>query len=242
MKLTKRERVLLIMVAVVTLAALYYLYYLSPKMEEIATLNQSIGDLEIEIIDLNQQIAQIPVKENELEELKEKAKPVYQRFLSGWDEPLLLAGLENLVGNSMVKTSISFSEIEELPHYTRGLVSFSLLSGYDDLMKAIDKLESSLYYNEIRKISIRDRSIESSIEERQETEPHGSDPEIHEPEIPDPETEDEEEVPETAVAQDKHDLEVGLDILFYSINREDPFGLDYDFMDENYKKHNIFAQ
>lgn len=198
MKLSKRELALLIIMLVIAAGALYYTQFYTPVSNEIADLKQKADSLAIQVMDAKTKSSKIPEIEAQLETLEQEFVDLTRNFLTGWDEPVLLVHLEDLIGDMAEKTSISLSTGKAEDYFSDGMLDLTLNTDYNSLKAIINALETSNYFN--KPIAI---NISSSGE--------GTDA-----------------------------LNVSLSLRFFTLNEPDPFQDDYDFMDGQYGKENIF--
>lgn len=162
MKLSKRELILLILVFVIAAGALYYTRFYTPIKDDIKVLQDESDDLMIKINNLNMQKNRIPDLKNELSTLQNEFSELTSDFLLGWDEPLLLVYLENMIGDNAIKKKSTFYLSEPEAYYSSGTIDLELVTNYPNLKGIIKELEEAPYYNKIQAIDVKKQSGEDN--------------------------------------------------------------------------------
>ncbi|HZK34731.1 MAG TPA: hypothetical protein VFD33_05415 [Bacillota bacterium] len=164
MKLSRRELFLLISVLVIAAGALYYTQFFTPIKEDISTLQDESDELMVQINNLKMQNNRIPALKEDLSTLEQDFEELTTSFLKGWDEPLLLVYLENMIGNTAVKDRTMFYLSDPREYYSSGTIDLELTTDYHSLKDIIVELENAPYYNKIQFIEARRRSSYEDLE------------------------------------------------------------------------------
>ena len=165
MKLTNREKVILPAALLVILIAVFINYVYLP-------INHEIKNLSLQSLELTTQIQDAVVQEEEITKLKERLATAEQDFeqehgdiLQVWDQPELLAYIENTVDPLCEKTSVDFFDVVSVQTVQAGDINLVIRSNYINLEIIFKKFEEADYYNTITSfniIQIRQNSLEPS--------------------------------------------------------------------------------
>jgi len=142
MKLSKRELGLLVLLLVFAVGALYYTQFYTPMSKQLTDLASKSQNLTIQITDAKSRISKIPDVESQINELENEFDNLKEKFLDGWDEPVLMVYLEDLIGDLAEKTTIYFDRNSPDKLYNSGTIRISLNTSYQNFKSVISKLEN----------------------------------------------------------------------------------------------------
>lgn len=147
-RISKRERVLLLILAVIILAALFYQFVLIPQEKAIEKLKEEKADFELE----RETIQEILSKENSLDKEWKDVKKAYDteiaKYNLGMDQPELIRMLNSITDSSKIKISgVSFKEPEAMDmedvDASISEVTFEYKGGYSDLENLLSQLRNN---------------------------------------------------------------------------------------------------
>ncbi|HOB20765.1 MAG TPA: hypothetical protein PK830_01900 [Candidatus Atribacteria bacterium] len=168
MKLSKRELGLLVLLLVFAVGALYYTQFYTPMSKQLTDLASKSQNLTIQITDAKSRISKIPDVESQINELENEFDNLKEKFLDGWDEPVLMVYLEDLIGDLAEKTTIYFDRNSPDKLYNSGTIRISLNTSYQNFKSVISKLENGLLYNVPSSVSLdysddSDKSLKADL-------------------------------------------------------------------------------
>ena len=149
MKLSKRERTLLIVVGVLALFAAYYFYFLSPFMADLAKIKTETEQKQAEVNQLSMQNQQITVLEKESANLAEKNKDILQKIPMGFSQPELLQFIYQLILEHGEKTEFTFDIPEDLVKIDSVKATLNFNTDYADLKQILASLKTCRFNNRI---------------------------------------------------------------------------------------------
>lgn len=147
MRLSKRELSLLVLMLILAVGALYYTQFYTPMNKQLTDLASRSQNLSIQITDVKSKINNISDIESKINELDHEFNSLKEKFLDGWDEPVLMVYLEDLIGDSAVKSQVDFDRNAPDELYNSGTIKLSLNTNYHSFKSIISKLENGLLYN-----------------------------------------------------------------------------------------------
>ncbi|RKD34588.1 hypothetical protein [Thermohalobacter berrensis] len=113
MKLTKREKKMLIILLIVAISALYYNFLLSPQLNKINALEKSLEEYKQKVSLLDNKIMENKNINREYKVLNARISSMYIRFLPEIIQEKIIVILDNmLVSSDLESENISFSEPE----------------------------------------------------------------------------------------------------------------------------------
>ncbi len=218
-KLTKREQYLVIgalLFAIVALVA--YLYYF-PLQDEIKTLDQQSLDLDLQIEEAKNRLVMIETTKQEIAQLEEEIAQQREFLMDTLDVPELLNYVSDIILSSGDLSYISYGPNVDNEIYFSKELGIDFTTSYTDLKNILVALEEGERFTVIPSISIS---------------PVGETTEIVES------FDDEGNLIETEVPVSLSDVSVNLTARFFGAESDWDGSGEYDFMNGNYGKGNIF--
>lgn len=161
MSISKREKILIIIVVLLALVGVYYLYYLKPTIEEINTLGDDNQTKELQLSVNEQKEDRIEQLEAENAEIMEQLAQYGDSIAQAFDQPPILVYLsDTLTDANAQKGTITFEYPELIGQIEHCAITIMLVSTYDDLKVVLDQFANAPYL--IRVSSMR---IEHYVEE-----------------------------------------------------------------------------
>ena len=147
-KLSRRERVLLILFAFILLLTVYYFYIYLPLSEEVAILQQRKISKELELKHTTHLMARLPEAEQEYSQLKEL------ELTAGTDPLTIDQFLKDLADNSTRNRLAlkSFIPYQAGGNYT---INFVISGVYSDILLLLDWLGKYQFILEFRELTIK---------------------------------------------------------------------------------------
>lgn len=156
MKLTNREKVILPMALLIIAVALFINFIYLPINKEINALKTQVSDYEL-------QISEISAKQNAIQSLKDNITAAQQNFekvqkdvMQEWDQPQLMAFIEETISPLCTKKSIDFFDVTPVKAIQAGEVNIVFTTDYISLKRILKKFEDAQYYNNITKFDIHE--------------------------------------------------------------------------------------
>lgn len=220
MKLTKRERVLLFGALIIVVIAVFFTYVYLPLTKEIEALKVQSEDLTIQLQEAQTKQGLVKDMEKQLIVIREDVKTKQDDILPIWDQAELLVFVEETIDELCERESINFFDPTEVSKVKTGEIGITLKTNYEDLQKIWDKLENAKYFNTVTSFDI------AEIEENSQL--------VIKPEVGVLETDSLE------TDNNQKNLEVTMNLRFYSQNLINEYPNEYEFMNGKYGKTNIF--
>ncbi len=154
MSLSKREKVLLIIVALLALIALYYMFYLKPCIDDINATNSEADTLKLELSALDQTNAHAVDLQAQIDSMDQELTLYGGEITHTLDQPALLVYLSETVGDYATKNGIIFAydkQIGSVQHYT---ISIGMVTTYDQLNGLLAAIENSPYLLRVSYLNI----------------------------------------------------------------------------------------
>ncbi|MDF2537651.1 MAG: hypothetical protein K0S76_672 [Herbinix sp.] len=238
MKLTKREKVLLLSALIVITAAVFIMYIYLPLTKEINDLQIKSEDLTFQLQDAKTKNRLIIDLEKQITEAKAVMKDKQEDILKIWDQAELLVFVENILNGLCDKESIDFYDAVELDNIKAGDVGVKFKTDYNQLKNILANFEEAKYYNTITSLAI-DEVEENATEEMVNQFGDVNSEFDNTGEVVAGETISVTNMKNLHKDKEKQ-LHVTLSLRFYAQNRMEQYPDDYDFMDKEFGKANIF--
>lgn len=223
MKVSKREKTLLITVLMLAIVCGYYLLFLKPYLTEMSDLTIQKANSETQVQTYTQLKKNVDQINDQIEEKKLEIIEYSNDILIGFDQPPVLVYLEEAVGRYAQKQMFLFLPPEYIGQMSSSPVKVTMITTYDGLKGFIEEVSNSQYIITVSNIQA---SVASSTEPDSFTEEGVDDTSKNEPERLD-----------TGIpALDESDnlLEVTLELKIYSMYGEVPADKVYPFDNESY--------
>ena len=142
-ELTTREKILLLILALILIGAAYYLYVYEPSISQLNKLEQKQADIEVEITEAEAKLEEIQSMKKEMDSIVE-GSPEYTYMPSYNYEKQEISYLQDILTSSTKEYNINFSKISRDREQLRRKFSLSFtVSGYEAAEKIIKELEGS---------------------------------------------------------------------------------------------------
>lgn len=164
MSISKRERMLLIIVALLALFGAYYLLYLKPCTDEIKELNSDIETKELQVFANEQQKNSTEQLQKEIDSMDEQLEEYGDSAAYSFDQPPVLVYLSKTVGDYAVKNSIEFKRTEQTGVVERYEISIEMTGTYDEFKKVLNALEKAPYMIRISGLMIETPLLDTSTQ------------------------------------------------------------------------------
>ena len=152
MKVSKRERTLLVIVLMLALVSAYYLLFLKPYLSEMSELNIELANSETQAqtyaqlkVNIDNIDAQIEQKRSEIDEFSHEID-------AGFDQPPVLVYLEDTVGKHGQKNMFNFGLSEQVGQMIISPVTITMVTTYDGLKGFISDVTEGEYIIKITSI------------------------------------------------------------------------------------------
>jgi Tfp pilus assembly protein PilO len=146
MSISKREKILIIVVVLLALIGAYYLYYLKPCLDDIKELNAEIAGTETQISISETQKKQIEKIEAEIADVDEQLSLFGGSVAQVFDQPPVLVYLSDTVkACGAAKATINFNEPEQIGQIERCTITIMMISTYDQLKRVLDAFANAPY-------------------------------------------------------------------------------------------------
>ncbi len=162
MKVSKRERTLLVVVLMLALISAYYLLFLKPYLTEISELNIQLANNETQAQTYAQLKANVDNIDMEIDQKRAEIDEFSNEISTGFDQPPVLVYLEDTVGEHGQKNMFSFGISEQVGQMIISPVKITMVTTYDGLKGLISDLTDDEY---IIKITSIEAIITSPAEE-----------------------------------------------------------------------------
>lgn len=162
MKLSKRERFLLIFVIILALGVVYYFYCLNPFMNEMKEIKNDIQSKELQLQTLKTQDSALQVLDKQIADLKQQNGDILKKIPTGFSQPELLYFLQKAVGENARKTSFNFELPVDLVKLDNTKATLSFFTDYTKLKKLLTALKESRFNNRILSLTV------STVQEKTE--------------------------------------------------------------------------
>jgi hypothetical protein len=155
MKLTNREKILLPAALFIIGVALFINFITWPLIKDIGRLFLQKEDIKIQISDAKVIQSEIEAKKEQIKMEQEKFASENENILKIWDQPELLAYIEETIDPLCEKKSINFFDTVSAGDVQAGEISIMINTNYDDLKKILEQFDQAKYYNTITSIMVK---------------------------------------------------------------------------------------
>lgn len=223
MKLTKRERVLLIGAFTIVAITVFFIYFYLPLQREIDSMKEKSVELNLDLQEAITKTTQIKQMEEERKEYENNLIANHSDILKIWDQAELLVFVEDTIDVYCSKESIDFFDPLKIGTISSGTVGIKIKTNYRDLLRLWKKLEDAKYFNSLNSFEIKKISDITNDIDGQAIDNSG------------------ENIVTTANNEnDLKQLEVFMSFSFYSQDVSDKFPDIYQFVNGEYGKEDIF--
>lgn len=155
MKISKRETILIVSIIFLISAAAYYIYFLTPTIEEIDDLAIAIEQKQLKILSMQTAIDQIDNVKNEIAELEAELEKQSENIPRGISQPIQLVSVSNIMNSKCDYLIIGFNPgAEEYENYQKNIVDMSFATTYEELLLILEEFKALSMTNQIAKMNI----------------------------------------------------------------------------------------
>lgn len=154
MSISKRERILIIVVVLLALLGAYYLYYLKPSMDEVSALNSDIENLQLQKSAHDQQKSQAELLKSQIEGMDEQLALYGDGIAHSLDQPPVLVYLSDMINHHASKNAIQFDIAGQTGPIERYMITITMTATYDGLKRVLSALEDSPYLIRVSGMSV----------------------------------------------------------------------------------------
>jgi septal ring factor EnvC (AmiA/AmiB activator) len=224
MKLSRREKILLILVVVLALGAVYYFYFLTPFTKEMTQIQSDIAQKQTEFSTLNMQNGQLKLLDKQIDDLKTQNKELLDKIPTGFDQADLLNFIYDLTKSKSDKTSYIFEQPVDYVKIDCQKATLTFNTNYGNLKEILNTLKTCRFNNRIV-------LMVATTKEQEAAKPSDNEG--------DGKSEDGEETADTG--NPAYTLNVVLTVEFYNIKGDIPADKKYDFGNGSKGKSNLFS-
>jgi Tfp pilus assembly protein PilO len=149
MKISKREKILLIFALVLGLGAIYYFYFLNPFLADMREIAAKTAEKESKIQVLTIQNTQNKILDEQIKELETKNAELLKTIPTGYNQSELIVYLHDLINQYGKKTSYLFEEPEDLVKLDNSKATLSFNTSYEGLKAILLQLNTCRFNNRI---------------------------------------------------------------------------------------------
>jgi hypothetical protein len=238
MKLTKREKILLLGGLFAVAIAVFVIYVYQPLTKEVDKLQFQSEELTFRLQEVKSKQGQIEELEDKLDTLQKEITAKHSDVFKIWDQAELLVFVEETIDDLCEKESIDFFDVTKTDSIQSGDIALKFKTDYDGLQTIWDRFEKAKYFNTVITFELAKSEEETFIQPTSgisDTEAEGEDSLLA------ANTGDTQAVDtNNTQAANAEELEVTMNLRFYAQNTADPYPEEYDFMNGVYGKDNIF--
>lgn len=163
MKVSKRERTLIIVVLLLAAVSAYYLLFLKPYMTEIGELNVMRANSEIQVETYAQLKTNIDLLDTQIEEKETEIIEYSKDITVGFDQPPVLVYLENTVDKHAQKMMFAFGMAEYMGQMTISPVTITMKTTYEGLTSFINEVTQDDFIINVTNIDARQAVIDETV-------------------------------------------------------------------------------
>lgn len=223
MKVSKREKSLLLVVLLLAIVCAYYLLFLKPYLSEMSELTIQKANSETRVQTYTQLKNNVDIINEQIEEKKLEIVEYSDDILIGIDQPPILVYLEKAVGRYAQKNMFIFGPPEYSGQMSSSPVQVTMLTTYDGLKGFIEEITNSEYIINVSNIQavVASTSQPDSLTEEEVGDTSDNEPEKVNTGVP-------------AIDNTDNLLEVTLELNVYSMYGEAPSDKVYPFDNKSY--------
>lgn len=154
MSISKRERILLIIVALFALFGAYYLLYLKPCTDEIKELNSNIETKELQVYANEQQKNSAERLQEDIDGMDEQLAQYGDSAAYSFDQPPILVFLSKTIDDNACKNLIGFNRTEQIGMVQRYEIKIVMTGTYASFKQVLSALEKAPYMMRISGLMI----------------------------------------------------------------------------------------
>ncbi len=155
MNLSKNQKIVIVLVLFLISAAAYYMYFLSPTLDEIDNLKMSIEQKNYKIQSMKTAIDQIDNVKNEIAVLEAELEEQSENIPEGISLPLQLVSITNIMNSKSDTVVIAFAQTsQEYENYQKNVVDLSFSTTYENLLLILEDFKNLAMKNQVVKMNV----------------------------------------------------------------------------------------
>lgn len=169
MKLTRREKFLLILLLIVVIGAGYYSLFFRPFNEKLTSVQSEISDLKSKVSDYKMKSTAFSRLKEKVDELEQEVTTYLEEnnIDSKYNAAVIIVYLEELFSKYNVKQlEIGLAEPIEEQFYKSASLNISFSGSYENIKLVINELESGKFKQYITNIVIGRRTVSSEEDDQ----------------------------------------------------------------------------
>ncbi len=214
MSMTKREKILIVIVLILAVFFVYYMYLLKPCLDESEALKAD-NENKMQLIATNEKMQQ---NVHEIDERNSDYEGRLSQYggsiLEDFDQPMVLVYLSDIVAEHGTKLTIAFERVSETNHVSINRALVTMNSTYDGLKSVLQSLDEGAYFLKVTGLTVTQEQPEEVLGDKT------TDTESDEGAPP-------EELSAPPLPEDS--LNVTMTLEFYNFGRELPPDKQYPF-------------
>ncbi len=151
-KITLREKIILVAAFLLIAVILFENLFRVPLKESMDKLQKDIAKREEIIAGLETQQKGYNSITLDLQRSIKDYNAAVDLFPSGWDDSLMLNYLEEIIGDDLIKRSLSFNGLQAGEGYVVGTYNVSVFGHFEDIIDLLYALEDAKYYNTVTSV------------------------------------------------------------------------------------------
>ncbi len=222
MTMTKREKILIIIVLIMAVLCVYYIYFFQPNIKELEDLAAERTNKEMSLATNEQMKSSLDLIIMNIADSESQILELGNNISSGFDQPAVLVYLHETIGKRAQKGTFEFEAPTDVGQLKVTRVRATMKCTYEILKSILKSLSEGEYFVKVVELDV---SLAIAVE-----------PDVTSDEV---EEQSESEVNEDAAAQEGM-LNINLIMEFYNIGSDVPAGRAYPFSNGYTYGGNIF--
>lgn len=146
MKMTKRERFLVIVLLILVVVLAYWMLLLNPHINAMDELAGKKTDTQTQLFDMSLKQVQYEELQKQIADKDKQIGDFGKSIPEGYDQPAVIVYLKETIGKNATKQVFAFTETEQIGQMLACPVSVTMQCTYDGLKKVLSDLGSGDYY------------------------------------------------------------------------------------------------
>lgn len=164
MKMTKREKSLILIVPVLAILCVYIIYFLQPNLDEINTLQSDLNVKGIDVSNNDQLVNTITSLDNQIEEGNAQLLSYGNGIISGFDQPSIFMYIKESIGDNATKISTNFTDISPLGQLQVCYATVTMIGTYEGLKNILYALDNGKYLVKVSGLAMERPASETTSE------------------------------------------------------------------------------
>ena len=163
MNISKREKKLIILVVILAVFCVYYIYFLSPYLADVESLNKQKSSDQIQLSTQDQLQAEIDQLDLLIASNQADIAKYSEGISTGFDQPAILYYLEQTINQYARKVMFSFDDTSRFGQMEVCPVKVTMVCTYDNLKKLLTALADGEYFIKITSLNASQTSTFDTI-------------------------------------------------------------------------------